>query len=92
VHFITPAEIFGVDGIVVLIVAVLVLFGSTQIPKLAKSLGSARREFKSGLDEGDSRSDGIAPVPQITASTVVLPPGGTVRVGTADDRLSGSPS
>jgi sec-independent protein translocase protein TatA len=36
-----------------IIVAVLVvLFGSTQIPKLARSLGQAQKEFKSGLEEG----------------------------------------
>ena len=35
-----------------LVVVVLVLFGSTQIPKLARSLGSAQKEFKKGLDEG----------------------------------------
>jgi sec-independent protein translocase protein TatA len=45
------AEIFGMDGIIVLVVVVAVLFGGTQIPKLAHSLGSARREFKKGLDE-----------------------------------------
>jgi sec-independent protein translocase protein TatA len=92
VHIITPAEIFGVDGIVILIVAVLVLFGSTQIPKLANSLGSARKEFKKGLDEGNSGSDGMVPVPQVAASTVVVPPGGIVSVTTAGDRLSGSSS
>ena len=45
------AEIFGLDGVVVLIVVVAVLFGGTQIPKLARSLGSARSEFKKGLEE-----------------------------------------
>jgi sec-independent protein translocase protein TatA len=54
VHFGPPAEIFGVDGIIVLVVVVLVLFGSTQIPKLARSLGSAQKEFKKGLDEGSA--------------------------------------
>lgn len=53
-HFSSPAEIFGVDGIIVLIVVVLVLFGSTQIPKLARSLGSAQKEFKKGIDQGAS--------------------------------------
>ena len=45
------AEIFGLDGVVVLVVIVAVLFGGTQIPKLARSLGSARSEFKRGLAE-----------------------------------------
>lgn len=53
-HFGSPADIFGVDGIIVLVVVVLVLFGSTQIPKLARSLGSAQKEFKKGLDEGSA--------------------------------------
>jgi sec-independent protein translocase protein TatA len=40
-------------GELLIIVAILVvLFGGSQIPKLARSLGQAQREFKSGLDEG----------------------------------------
>ncbi len=50
--FTPPAELFGEQGIIVLIVIAVVLFGSTQIPKLARSLGSAQKEFKKGLDEG----------------------------------------
>lgn len=46
------AEIFGMDGIIVLVVIAAVLFGSSQIPKLARSLGSAQTEFKKGLAEG----------------------------------------
>jgi sec-independent protein translocase protein TatA len=47
--FSAPAELFGEQGIIVLVVVALVLFGSTQIPKLARSLGSAQREFKKGV-------------------------------------------
>jgi sec-independent protein translocase protein TatA len=50
------AEIFGMDGVIVLIVVVAVLFGGSQIPKLAHSLGSARKEFKKGLDEGNDQT------------------------------------
>ena len=46
------AEIFGIDGVIVVIVMGMVLFGSSQIPKLARSLGSAQKEFKQGLQEG----------------------------------------
>lgn len=46
------AEIFGVDGVIVIIVIAVVLFGGSQIPKLARSLGSAHTEFKKGLAEG----------------------------------------
>ena len=52
-----PADIFGFDGIIVLVVVVVVLFGGTQIPKLARSLGSAQKEFKKGLEEGAAEDD-----------------------------------
>jgi sec-independent protein translocase protein TatA len=45
------AEIIGPDILIVLAV-ILVLFGGSQLPKLARGLGSAQREFKKGLDEG----------------------------------------
>ena len=74
-HFAPPAEIFGMDGIIVLVVVVLVLFGSTQIPKLARSLGSAQKEFKKGLDEGSSEAAAPAPaVAQATPPAAVNPP------------------
>jgi sec-independent protein translocase protein TatA len=61
------AEIFGMDGIIVLVVVVAVLFGGTQIPKLAHSLGSARREFKKGLDETsvDGSVDKVEVTPKV---------------------------
>jgi sec-independent protein translocase protein TatA len=49
-------EIFGVDGIIVLIVVLALLFGGAAIPKLARSLGSAKNEFEKGLDEGKKTS------------------------------------
>jgi sec-independent protein translocase protein TatA len=44
------AEIVGWEFLLVLAVAAL-LFGSSQIPKLAKSMGQASKEFRKGLDE-----------------------------------------
>ena len=38
--------------LLLILVIIMVLFGSTQIPKLARSLGQAQKEFKSGLEEG----------------------------------------
>ncbi|HVB93054.1 MAG TPA: twin-arginine translocase TatA/TatE family subunit [Acidimicrobiales bacterium] len=70
VHLGMPAEIFGVDGIIILVVVVLVLFGSTQIPKLARSLGSAQKEFKKGLDEGHQGDDPTT----VKAQNVVVEP------------------
>jgi sec-independent protein translocase protein TatA len=44
-------------GIIIAIIAVLVLFGSSKLPKFARSLGSAQSEFKKGLSEGHKDSD-----------------------------------
>jgi sec-independent protein translocase protein TatA len=46
----------GPEGIILLVI-VLVLFGGSQIPKLAKNLGKAQKEFKEGLDEGSSEDE-----------------------------------
>ena len=54
------AEIFGPDLIIVIVVVALVLFGGTQIPKLARSLGSAQSEFKKGLAEGQAKGTDAA--------------------------------
>lgn len=40
----------GNEAIIVLVV-VLLLFGSAQVPKLARNLGKAQKEFKDGMDE-----------------------------------------
>ena len=44
-------EIIGPDILIILAI-VMVLFGSTKIPKLARSLGQASHEFRKGLGEG----------------------------------------
>jgi sec-independent protein translocase protein TatA len=62
------AEIFGVDGIIVIGAVVIVLmFGGTKLPKLARSLGSASHEFKKGAEKGD---EDALPPPTVT---VVIP-------------------
>lgn len=49
------AEILGPDGLIVIaVVLVVMLFGASKVPQLARSLGGASHEFKKGLAEGDS--------------------------------------
>ncbi len=45
------AEIIGPDILIILVIAAL-LFGSSRLPKLARSLGSAKAEFEKGIAEG----------------------------------------
>jgi len=42
----------GLPELGIVLLVVLVLFGGSQLPKLARGLGSAQREFKKGLEEG----------------------------------------
>lgn len=49
---------FGAPELIILLVVVLVVFGGSQLPKLAKNLGKAQQEFKSGLADGEK--DGSA--------------------------------
>jgi sec-independent protein translocase protein TatA len=68
------AEVFGVDGIIVLIVVVVLLFGGAAIPKLARNLGSAKNEFEKGLDEGKKAAHAATHVtPQETAGAPAVP-------------------
>jgi sec-independent protein translocase protein TatA len=41
----------GAPELLIVLVIVLVLFGGAKLPKLARSLGEAQREFKRGTDE-----------------------------------------
>jgi sec-independent protein translocase protein TatA len=46
----------GNEWLIVVIIA-LVLFGGSQIPKLARNLGSAQKEFKKGISEANADDD-----------------------------------
>jgi sec-independent protein translocase protein TatA len=46
----------GPELIIVLII-VLLVFGGSQLPKLARSLGQAQKEFKQGLSENNKDDD-----------------------------------
>lgn len=42
----------GAPELLIVLLVILVLFGGAKIPKLARSLGQAQKEFKTGLEEG----------------------------------------
>lgn len=39
---------------IVVIGVIVVLFGGSQLPKLARSIGQAQSEFKKGIQEGEA--------------------------------------
>ncbi len=48
----------GPTELIIVLAIVLLLFGSTRLPKLARSLGQASKEFKKGVDEGHQEDVG----------------------------------
>ena len=38
--------------LLIILVILLVLFGGSKLPQLARNMGRAQKEFKQGLDEG----------------------------------------
>jgi sec-independent protein translocase protein TatA len=47
----------GSTEIIIIVAVILILFGSTALPKFARSLGKAKREFEKGLKEGETKNE-----------------------------------
>jgi sec-independent protein translocase protein TatA len=43
----------GAPELLIILAVVLLLFGGAKLPKLARSLGEAQREFKKGVRDGE---------------------------------------
>jgi sec-independent protein translocase protein TatA len=54
----------GLPEMIIILLVVLLLFGTAKLPKLARSLGQAQKEFKQGLDEGAKDEPGPNPGPK----------------------------
>lgn len=51
----------GPPELLIILVLVLVLFGGAKLPKLARSLGQAQKEFKDGLADGSDEEEEAGP-------------------------------
>ena len=47
----------GLPELIIILVILLLLFGATRLPKLAKSLGESAGELKKGIDSVTKSSD-----------------------------------
>ncbi len=47
----------GTTELIIIVVVVLILFGARTIPRLARSLGRAKKEFEDGLKEGQGNEE-----------------------------------
>jgi sec-independent protein translocase protein TatA len=69
----------GSNDLIVIVVALVVLFGGTQLPKLAKNTGEALREFRKSHNEAEAASPTVTapatpPVTPVAVVTPALPP------------------
>jgi sec-independent protein translocase protein TatA len=69
------AEIIGPDILIILLIGALI-FGSSRIPKLARSLGQASHEFRHGVSEGY-----VEPTPHAPAASNGQPTGPAASAG-----------
>ena len=51
----------GAPELIIVLLIVLLIFGGAKLPKLAKSMGPASKEFKKGLAEGASDDEDETP-------------------------------
>lgn len=47
----------GMGELLIILVVVLLLFGATKLPSLARSLGASAKEFRKGVEEGVEDED-----------------------------------
>ena len=51
----------GTDVWVVVVIGVVILFGATKLPQIARNLGKAQGEFKKGIKEGNVEDTSTPP-------------------------------
>ena len=52
----------GAPELLIILAIALLIFGSNKLPKLARSLGQASKEFKAGTAEGYQEDPATTPV------------------------------
>lgn len=67
------ANLMGIDSLWVVIIAIVVLFGGSQLPKLARNAGDAMKEFRKAHNDLDE-STPAAPAQVVQQPTALPPP------------------
>ena len=65
---------FGSGELLIVLVIVLLVFGGSQLPKLAKNLGKAQKKSKEGPADGRKDDKTATPPSQATTSSDTPPP------------------
>lgn len=59
----------GVPQLLLILLIVLLLFGSRKLPGLAKSVGSSMRELRKGLNEGEGDAKSQKPTDEARSNS-----------------------
>ena len=43
----------GTPELIIIVLVIVLLFGATRLPQLAKALGQSKKAFREGIEEGD---------------------------------------
>jgi sec-independent protein translocase protein TatA len=79
----------GPTELIIILVIVLLLFGTTRLPKLARSLGQASKEFKDGATE---REREMAKEEEEAKAAAAAPPPPTPTVAPPDPAAPAAPA
>ncbi|MBV9660084.1 MAG: twin-arginine translocase TatA/TatE family subunit [Acidimicrobiales bacterium] len=79
-------NIVGPDGIYIIIIAVIVLVGGSQLPKIARNVGLAGREFRKAQHEAEQDAE------KATAGGAVVPPPQSLSPPEAQPTTAADPS
>jgi sec-independent protein translocase protein TatA len=91
------ANIFGGDAVIVVVIALVVIFGGSQLPKIARNVGTAGREFRKAQAEAEAektaetaRDASVAPAPQAVGPAPASIPAATPAPAPAapDDKIT----
>jgi sec-independent protein translocase protein TatA len=73
-------------GILIAVIVIVLLFGASQIPKLARNLGEAGREFRKAHAEAESAEAHLPPPP------TALPPAAAPAPAAAEESITLTPA
>jgi len=67
------ADLLGGWKLLILLVIVLLIFGATRLPALARALGQSRNAFKSEMKKGEQEGDGTTKSTPADSTDVTSP-------------------
>lgn len=93
------ANLLGSDGLYVIVIALIVLVGGSQLPKIARNVGLAGKEFRNAQAEAEEEAKkakqstpAAALPPPVEAAPVATPPAAPVATAAPAAQPAGDPA